>query len=160
MASKWYNNALNLLLKGDLDMDSGCKLVLVTSDYTFDAADDYLDMGDSGDVSSHEVGVVGACTGYVPGFGGAGRKTVVTTVTLDDTMNGAHVSLADTAWTPLGGADNNTLGGVVVCKEDTNDAASPLIAFLEFTNTATNGSDITLDFAASSADGNLKLTAT
>ena len=160
MASKWYNNALNLLLKGDLDMDSGCKLVLVTSDYTFDAADDYLDMGDSGDVSSQEAGVVGTLTNYTAGFGGAGRKTVVTTVTLDDSLPGAHVSLADTTWTALGGAANNTLGGVVVCKEDTNDAASPLIAFLDFTDTATNGSDITLDFNASGADGNLRLTAT
>ena len=160
MASGWYYKALENLLKGDLDLDSGCKLVLVTSTYSVDFTDDFLDMGDSGDVSSHEVGVVGACTGYVPGFGGAGRKTVVTTVTLDDTMNGAHVSLSDTAWTPLGGAANNTLGGVVVCKEDTNDAASPLIAFLDFTDTATNGSDITLDFNASGADGNLRLTAT
>ena len=160
MASKWYNNALNLLLKGDLDLDSGCKLVLVTSSYSFDAADDYLDMGDSGDVSSLEAGVASTLTNYTAGFGGAGRKPVVTTVTLDDSLPGAHVSLADTTWTALGGAANNTLGGVVVCKEDTNDAASPLIAFLDFTDTATNGSDITLDFNASGADGNLRLTAT
>lgn len=159
MASGWYYKALENLLKGDLDLDSGCKLVLVTSTYSVDFTDDFLDVGDSGDVSSHEVGVVAACTNYVPGFAGAGRRTVATSVAVDDSMPGGHVSLADTTWTALGGAANNTLGGVVVCKEDTNDAASPLIAFLEFTNTATNGSDITLDFVTS-GDGNLKLTAT
>ena len=158
MASKWYNKGLQRILNGEVDFtDDTIKLVLVKSGYedVTDFEDQVtVDDGTSDDVASYECDA----TNYTGGFAGSGRKTVSCTVTVDNSMQGAHVSLADTTWSALGGASNNTLGGVVVIKEVTNDAGSYVLAFLDFTDTATNGSDITLDFNAAGSDGNLRLT--
>ena len=48
---------------------------------------------------------------------------------------------ADLVWT---GLNAGTLGGAVLLKEITNDAASRLIAFNDPTNLVTNGGDVTL----------------
>ena len=160
MASKWYNKGLQRILNGEVDFtDDTIKLVLVKS--TYESVSNFedqvtVDDGTGDDVASHECDA----TGYTGGFAGADRLTVACTVTVDNSMQGAHVALADTTWTGIGGGTNNTLGGCVVIKEVTNDAASYVLAFLDFTNTATNGSDITLDFATAGSDGNLKLTST
>jgi len=93
------------------------------------------------DVNTHECGV----SGYTGGFGGAGRKTLASkTISEDTTNNRAVFDAADPAtWSAL--AAGETLRYAFVCKEVTNDGASPLLAVLDFgADKPTNGSDISI----------------
>lgn len=124
--------------KIDLKADT-IKVLLVTSSIT---------VNEDHDVVSDIVAAEIAVTGYTGGFGGSGRKSLSTkTVTVNKTDNRGDFGAANLSWTAL--ATGATIGGAVVFKELTNDASSPLIAFLALTNTPTNGSDINLNFAGS-----------
>lgn len=99
------------------------------------------------DINTHECNA----TNYTGGFGGAGRKTLSSkTVTEDTTNNRAVLDAADPAtYTALGGTTDNTLRYGFVCKEVTNDAASPIVAILDFgADKNTNGGDFTAAFNA------------
>lgn len=135
MASAAYNKGKFLLLNGSINLTSDTiKVMLVSSAYTFNADHNFVS-----DVSANEISV----TNYTGGFGGGGRQTVGTkTFTEDDTNDWAYFDAADNVWTALGAGA--TIGGAILIKEITNDAASPLIAFLDLTDTATNGGDITI----------------
>jgi len=93
------------------------------------------------DVNTHECGV----SGYTGGFGGAGRKTLASkTITEDTTNNRAVHDAADpSTWTAL--ASGETLRFAFVCKEVTNDGASPLLAVLDFgADKILNGGDFSV----------------
>lgn len=65
--------------------------------------------------------------------------------------------ISDLTWTAIGGASNNTLEGMALIREITNDAASIPIVYLVFSSTlVTNGSDILCDLDG--VDGNLRFT--
>lgn len=96
---------------------------------------------------------------YTGGFAGAGRKTATVTSQQNNTNNERDWAIADLTWNTLGGAVNNTLGGCAVVWENTNDAGSTPIAFLDFTDFTTNGSDVTLSFLALASRGNLRIAA-
>jgi hypothetical protein len=85
-------------------------------------------------------------TGYVGGFGGAGRKALASkTITEDDTNDRGTYDAADpSAWT---GLNAGTIGGVIVIKENTTDADSDLLAFIDTNDLVTNGSDVTFNIA-------------
>ncbi len=91
-------------------------------------------------------------TGYTGGFGGAGRLTLASkTLTVDQANNRAEFDAADITWTSISQAAAETLVGLVMLTEITNDAASPVIMAID---TATglpltpNGSDITVTWDA------------
>lgn len=112
------------------------KAMLVTSAYTPNADDDFADTPAASEIS---------VTNYAPGFAGAGRKTLASkTVTVNDTNDRGDFGAANLTWTALG--SGATIAGVVIYKHLTSDALSPLICYLDVTDTATNGGDITISF--------------
>lgn len=139
MASGAYNKGATDLQNRTVDYASDTiKVMLVKSTYTFDP--------DHSSMTTPTVSELD-CTGYTGGFAGADRKTLASkTITQDDTNNRSVYDAADpSAWT-LGGASNNTVGGAIVYKHLTNDAGSTPLFFVDFTDTATNGSTFTLVF--------------
>lgn len=115
------------------------KLMLVKDTYTFDAAQEFVDDGIAGDLASHEADA----TGYTGGFAGADR---VVPANRSTAINGAVVEFLfdDEAWVAIGGASNNTIGGVALIVEITNDAASPAVCWDELLgDVTTNGGDLT-----------------
>ena len=145
MASHWYNNALELLLLGDLHMDTDdLRIMIVTSTETFAEAD-----VDVADVVANESGL----SGYA-------RQQTNVTVAQDDSIDGAWVKIQDTNDEDItfDAMPAGEIWGAAILYHHVSgtDADCPLIAFLDIADTTTNGSDITLDFATSSP-GNLKL---
>ena len=93
-------------------------------------------------------GELAALSGYVPGFGGAGRKILATkTVTNDTTLDRAVYDAADpSVWTIAAG---DTIGGMIVQKKGAaSDATAVLLFFIDFTDTPTNGGTVTVTFDA------------
>lgn len=89
-------------------------------------------------------------TNYTGGFAGAGRKTATLTSAEDDTNNRANIAITGSlTWTALGGASNNTVAAALLVREITNDAGSTVVAFLDLTDTPTNGGDFVLTWASS-----------
>jgi hypothetical protein len=152
MASKWYNNGL--LQAAQLGLDNiSLKAMLVDAGYTFDDSHTLVDNGanNATDPSFNEI----VATNYTGGFNGAGRKAVTKTPSVQQANDRVIVVLSDLTWTALGGAVNDTVAGLLLIREITNDAASLLIAYIDFTDTPTNGGDFTVDFDA--VDGNLRI---
>ena len=119
-----------------------CMLVEVNDepdDPDIEFVGDYLGVGDATELTS---------TGYTPGFGNAGRKTLASkAIAVDQANDRAEFDFADIVWTGLDQAAAETIVGLGLIKEITNDAASPILCALD---TATglpltpNGSDVTL----------------
>ena len=129
----------------DLDA-AGLKFMLLRSDFTPDPDNQFV----SG-ISSFEC----AATGYVGGFGGAGRKTLTgNALTYDLATNTIKFDADDpAAWNPLGtagvGTNNTILYGAVI-REVTNDADSPVFVIVKLGSPyLTNGSSFTFQFNAS-----------
>lgn len=132
----------------DLDSDT-LKIVLLKT-----LAGDTVDLDFIGDFTG--AGCVEANpTNYTGGFGGGGRKTATVAITSSDANDRAEITIGSLTWTALGGASNNTIVAALLVKEITNDAASPVIAVFDLTDTPTNGGDFTLTWAS-----NLALTLT
>ncbi len=149
MAAGAYSNGIEGLILQSYNLDtSTIKLLLTKSAYTYDPDHDFVN-----DVSASECDA----TGYTGGFAGADRLTSAVTITEQTANNRVVAIFADTTWTAIGGATNNTLSSAVAIFEITNDAASLPIAYLEFTATlTTNGSDILVDMDGT--NGNLRFT--
>lgn len=152
MASGAYTRAINLINNRTLDITTGCKVMLVGSEYTYDPDHDFVDMGGASDPVDAEIDA----TNYTRGFGGAGRKAATVTFEEQDANNRAVVKVANITWTALGGALNDTIEGAILIKEGTDDTDSSLIAYFDLPTTPTNGSDVALSFDAT--DGNIRFT--
>jgi hypothetical protein len=119
------------------------KIMLVDDTYVGDPDDQFVDDGSANDPASHEISV----SGYTPGFGGAGRKTLAgKSITSDLTNDRAEFDATDVVWTALG--SGATIGAALLIKEVTNDADSIVIAKFDLTNTPTNGGNVTLQWNA------------
>lgn len=154
MASGNYNRATKEIIDRTLDITTGCKIMLVGSEYTFNPDDDFIDAGGANDPVDAEIDA----TNYARGFGGAGRKAATITFQEQDANNRAVVKIADLTWTSLGGALNDTVEAAILIKEGSADTDSKLITYFDLPTTPTNGSDFTLDFDAT--DGNIRFTNT
>jgi hypothetical protein len=89
-----------------------------------------------------------AVANYTGGFGGSGRKALASrTLVTNDTNDRGEFDAADVVWTALGAGA--TIAYVVLFKELTSDALSPLIALFDITDTLTNGGDITIAWSSS-----------
>jgi len=118
------------------------KIMLLRNTYTFDPDHKF--------VSSIVANECNA-TNYTGGFGGAGRKSLTgQSITEDTANNRATYDATDpAAWTALGGATNNTLRYAAIIEEITNDAASRVVAILDFgADYNTNGGDFSVAFNA------------
>lgn len=131
-----YGQGLRSIIDGTIDLlTDTIKVMLVTSSYTFDVDHNFADDVDAFELSG---------TGYTAGFGGAGRKTTASKTVTDVTAsNVVSFDFADLTWTGLAAAAG-TIGGAVLLKETTNDAASRIIGFMDPTNLVPNGGDVTL----------------
>lgn len=155
MASGWYSTGLKKCLDGTIALGTtSLKIMLVSSTYSFDPDTDTLDDGTSGDPNSKEL----VATNYTGGYGGAGRKSTTVTLQTNDTSNRVDIALSNVTWTALGGATNDTIGGVILVYETGgSDSTSIPIAFFDLTDTPTNGSDITLSMTSLGSGGNLRI---
>lgn len=154
MPSGFYSKALEDILGGVFSLSSTLKVMLVDTAYVYDPDHTVIDNGANNTTDPSFCELV--ATNYAGGFNGAGRKTATITRDTDNATNRARFALGDLTWTALGGATNGTIGGAILIREVTNDAASRVVAFWDLTDTPTNGGDITLDFAALAAGGNLQ----
>jgi hypothetical protein len=146
MASGAFQSGIDRMIDDNIDYTNDTIKVMLLSTatpYTFDPDDEFVSEAGANDPDDAETNV----TGYTRGFAGAGRKTLASkTTTVVDGSNRVEVDAADVVWTALGAGE--TLEAAVVIKEVTNDAASPMVCYLDPTNIATNGSDVTLTFAS------------
>lgn len=150
MASGWFTAGFKAM-NGTFDMDtSTLKIMLLKDSYTYNPDDASLTPLAAAECDA---------TNYTGGFSGSGRKTASITSQQNDTSNRYEWAIADLTWTALGGASNNTLGGCALVWENTNDAGSIPVAFFDFTDFTTNGSDVTLDFTALGSGGNIRIAA-
>lgn len=133
-----YQNGLMKCMDGTIVLlTDTIKIVLVKSSYTPNRDHDFLS----------DVTEITGVSGYTGGFAGAGRKTLASkTLAITDASDLFTFDAADVAFGALGTGD--TIGGGVICKEITSDAASPIIAFNGVTNTPTNGASVTFQFDA------------
>lgn len=139
MASFLYTNGLlDVLGAGNLGAASTFKLLLVSASYV-EAKSHQFVSNLSGEL---------AVTNYA-------RKAVTPTLAANNTSGSerVEVTIPDQTWTALG--SGATIHGAVLVKDTGSDATSPLIAFFDVANTATNGGDVTLDFAATG--GNIQI---
>ena len=118
----------------NLDTDT-IKVMLVKSTYTPDRDHEFVDSITGG---SHEL----SGTGYVAGFGGAGRKTLAnTTIAKDNTNDRVIFDADDVTWSAI---NAGTARYAVVIREITDDAASLILAVHDLNPTAGilfNGND-------------------
>lgn len=147
MASGTYTSGIAKMLDGTnpfLTTTYKALLVSTATPYTYDPDHDVVDAGGANDVVDAETNV----TGYTRGWGGAGRKSLASkTVTVQDASNRVELDAADLTWTALG-AGQTLEAAVVVVEGGANDTTSQLAVYLDPANIATNGSDVTLQFAA------------
>lgn len=149
MATITTNKFRQLLMTKNIDLvnDSGIKIMLFNSSYTPDKDHDFVSSITSG--TSKEL----SGTGYTAGFGGSGRKTLASrAITRDDTADKVYFDAADVTYTAL---NAGTIGGAAIIKEVTSDSDSIIVAMLDPSDLVTNGSDVTIQFAA---DGIVNLT--
>lgn len=134
MASGWYNNGKAKIVDGTIDLiNDTIKIMLVGTGFSFDADHDFVSSIVANEISN---------TGYTGGFAGAGRKTLASkALAIDDTNDRAEFTSAAITWTTLGAG---VVAGAVLIKEVTDDAASLLIAFIDFTNVDPGGGDLVL----------------
>jgi hypothetical protein len=129
--SKVYNPGLLKLLDGTIDFENDTiKLLLVDTNHTFTKSDEFVS-----DIVANEA----SGTGY-------SRKTLAnTSIALDAGNDRVEFDADDISYTAL---DAGTIASAIVYKEVTNDADSPLIADIDFTDLVTNGSDVDLQVNA------------
>ena len=145
MANGCYNEGKKQIFNGSIDLDtSTIKVMLVKSTYTFDADHAAVDDGTADDPASHEISVSGYSRQSL-----AGR-----TVDKDTSNDFAYLDATDTVFSAL--ASGETIGGAIIFKDSGLDTTSIPIAFYDVTDTATNGSDITIQWAAVGSGGVLK----
>ena len=143
MASKMYDKGMRKLMGGaanaiDWVNDTSIKVMLLTTTtpYTLDQNHEFV----SSVVASEAAG-----TGYTGGFGGAGRKSLGTRTIADDLTNHrVNFGAANpSAWTGLS-LTSGSIAYLVIFKELTSDALSPLLCILDPADLVTNGGDVSL----------------
>lgn len=129
MASVVYNRAKFLMMNGGVDLDTDdIRCALVTSSYTVNADHDF----------------VADLTNELSGGNYVRKAFAGESVSLDDTNDRAFFDATDPIWTALGAAAG-TPAALVVFKQVTNDADSPLLFYCELTTPPTpNGGDYTV----------------
>lgn len=139
MANGVYNKAGYLLWTGAINLGtSDLRMLLVKSTYTFDKDHNFV-----ADVISGSLEI--SVSGY-------SRQALTSeAATEDDTNDRAYFDADDPTFAAL--ASGQTIGGAVVYKLVTNDADSPVLFFLDLTDTPTNGTDFKVQFAAPGSGG-------
>jgi len=132
--SKVYNPGLLKLLDGTIDFENDTiKLLLVDTNHSFTKSDEFVS-----DIVANEA-TNSSGSGYE-------RKTLANaSIALDTGNDRVEFDADDISYTAI---DAGTIASAIVYKEVTNDADSPLIADIDFTDLVTNGSDVDLQVNA------------
>lgn len=144
MASNWYTRGLRRLQGGATGAinwvsASNIKVLLLTGGTPYTPNKDHEFVSDV--VVSEADG-----TGYIGGFGGAGRKALGSKAITDDTATDrVNYGAANPSWTGLN-LSNGSITHAIVFAEGTADTDSPLIACLDPADLVTNGGDVGLTF--------------
>lgn len=134
MASGLYLEGMAQAWEGTLDWDAAgttIKVALVTSSYTYNPDHNFFD-----DITNELSG-----TGYTAGGVAIGSKAV----SRDTTNDRIELDAADAAWTAL---NAGTIAAAIIYKDTGVAGTSPLIAFIDLTDTVTNGGNITIEWNA------------
>lgn len=150
MANLVFNRGKYIV--GTVDMTASTfRLMLVSTGYVENQDHNTVDDGTTSDPLSYEISV-----------GGYSRQSVGLAAFEDDTNDFAGLDSADKTFSSL--AAGQTVGGCVLYRystsgspNTTSDTGQDLIAFYDVTDTPTNGGDITIQWASTSAGGTLKL---
>jgi hypothetical protein len=149
MANGVYNRLKRNLANGTANLaEAGLDLrvMLVNTGYTFNPDHNFIDNSGAGDPIDQEISVVG----YT-------RQALANqAVTQDDTNDFAYLDADDTVFTAL--AAGQTIGGAIVFDNAGGaDTARFVLAFYDLTDTATNGGNVTIQWATPANGGVLKL---
>lgn len=137
MSSGEFNVSKLRRFNGGVDFDTDTiKIMLVKPAYTFNP-----DHNDIGDINANEV----SCTGYSPGAGGSGRKTLTITPAQDDTNDRANIDSPDLTWTAVNG---DSVGGAVIYKHTSgsDDTLNIPLLFIDFADVTFVGSDFVVQW--------------
>jgi hypothetical protein len=132
---------------------SAVRVMLVSTGYTPALTHNTVDDGTTSDPLSYEIGVANYA-----------RHSLASLAAFEDDTNFiAGIDAADAVFTALGAGV--TIGGAVSYRYSTSggttsDTGQDLISFYDLTDTPTNGGDITVQWASTSAGGWLRLTST
>jgi len=130
------------------------QLMLVSTGYVADQDHNFVNANTS-------AGSLGEPKVYEISVSGYARQNLASiTLNEDDTNDFAYIDATDVTFTALGAGA--TVGGAVLYRYSssggtTGDSGQDLLAFYDVTDTPTNGGDITIQWASSSAGGVLKL---
>jgi hypothetical protein len=128
MASKWYPAGLAAALDAALDLTDATKIKVALTTTTYNVAHDAYDDVSASTVDTPKV------------VGGSPAFTVATAVIKYDAADAA-------TWSAL--ASGSTITGAIVYYDSGTPSTSYLLAFIDATDTPTNGGDITFAFSAS-----------
>ena len=155
MANGVYNRGFFLAATVDATATTW-RLMLVSTGYAFNPDHNNVNAntssGANGEPKVFEITV-----------GGYSRQNVTLAAFEDDTNDFAGLDSADITFAAL--TAGQTVGGAVLYRYSssggtTADSGQDLIAFYDITDTPTNGGDITIQWASTSAGGTLKVGST
>lgn len=130
MASRLYNEGALKLLDRTVDyISDNIAVLLVDNTYSFDVSHEFVD-----DLSGEAVNDTGS--GYAR-IALEGKD-----ISLNASANAVVFDSNDVSYTAI--ATTNTLAGAVLYKDTGSDATSDLVAFIDFADLSTNGSDVDL----------------
>lgn len=134
MASRLYNQGALKLLDRTVDYASdNIAVLLVDNTYSFDVSHEFVD-----DLSGEAVNDTGS--GYAR-IALEGKD-----ISLNASANAVVFDSNDVSYTAI--STTNTLAGAVLYKDTGSDATSDLVAFIDFADLSTNGSDVDLQINA------------
>jgi hypothetical protein len=141
MANLTMNEGIESILDRSIDwINDTIKIMAVSSVYTPNKDDQFIDAGGANDAVDARIG-----TDQTLGSKAIQKDTTNDLVALD---------AADPTWTAL--ASGSTIVGFVVYKDTGTPSTSKILGYIDVTDTPTNGGDITLQFATPANGGVLK----
>jgi hypothetical protein len=151
MAGNVWTRGFQLVGRYDI-VGSSWRVMLLTTGYVFNGAHNFVS-----DVST----AVGSSSGFEIQVSGYSRQVLASpTVTEDDTNLFSYVDATDTTFSAL--VAGGTVGAAAIFRYSTSggstaDSAQELLSYYPLTATPTNGGDITVVWASSSAGAVLKI---
>jgi hypothetical protein len=141
MANLTMNEGIKCVIDRTIDLAADTiKAMLVSSVYTPNKDDQFIDTGGASDAVDARIGTDQTL----------GSKTIAK----DTASDFAYLDVADPTWTAVAGG--STIVGVVIYKDTGTPTTSKILAYIDVTDTPTNGGDITLQVATPANGGLLK----
>lgn len=150
MANVVYSRGQYIMARGRVTTSATYTLALVSTGYTADMNHNTFDDGTTSDPDGYEISVAGYA-----------RATLASvTLTEDDTNDMACLDAADTTFGNL--TAGQTIGGAVIyiystSGGTTSDTGQDLLSYYALTATPTNGGALTIQWAATTNGGFLKI---